>query len=135
MAEVFRKCCLLILLLVFQGWMIEIPKAEELCSVGLGQCKRGNDCQQRCAASHGPASQGSCDFSIHPPLCTCLYDCPGKPPAAPPLPKKCNGSGGLCTLECTDQCCSNRCATKFSNGHGNCDKSAGPWLCQCQYPC
>ncbi|KAK3437571.1 hypothetical protein EUGRSUZ_C02229 [Eucalyptus grandis] len=118
MAEVFRMCCLLIVLLVLAG---------------IGLCGKGNECEQKCQARHGPGSQGSCDYIIKPPLCNCYYDCP----TPPPLPKLCNGGGGLCSYSCEDQCCSDRCATKFSQGRGRgyCDDSAGPWLCQSQYPC
>ncbi|KAL3745873.1 hypothetical protein ACJRO7_014900 [Eucalyptus globulus] len=111
--------------------MIEIPKVEAYCSEGIGLCGKGNECEQKCQARHGPGSQGSCDYIIKPPLCTCYYDCP----TPPPLPKLCNGGGGLCSYSCEDQCCSDRCATMFSQGRGYCDDSAGPWLCQCQYPC
>ncbi|XP_039165513.1 defensin-like protein 182 [Eucalyptus grandis] len=111
--------------------MIEMPKVEAYCSEGIGLCGKGNECEEKCQARHGPGSQGSCDYIIKPPLCTCYYDCP----TPPPLPKLCNGGGGLCSYSCEDQCCSDRCATKFSQGRGYCDDSAGPWLCQCQYPC
>ncbi|KAI6680906.1 hypothetical protein NL676_034787 [Syzygium grande] len=121
---------------------MEIPTVEAYCSEGIGLCGEGNECEQRCMASHGPGSQGSCDYTIKPPLCTCYYNCPEPPPCGgsggscpEPPPKECNGGGGLCTVACTDQCCSDRCATKFSQGRGYCDNSAGPWLCQCQYPC
>ncbi|KAF7848567.1 hypothetical protein BT93_L1838 [Corymbia citriodora subsp. variegata] len=108
-----------------------MPKVEAYCSEGIGLCGKQNECEQRCHASHGPGSRVSCDYTINPPLCTCYYDCPEPPPP----PKVCNGGGGLCTITCKDQCCSDRCATKFNQGRGYCDNSAGPWLCQCQYPC
>ncbi|KAK2632151.1 hypothetical protein EUGRSUZ_L01935 [Eucalyptus grandis] len=71
--------------------------------------------EQRCSASHGPGLQGSCDQSTSHSLCTCYYNCPS-PPQPPPSPKICNGCEDLCNNACTDQCCSNRCAAKFSQG-------------------
>ncbi|KAK2632150.1 hypothetical protein EUGRSUZ_L01934 [Eucalyptus grandis] len=71
--------------------------------------------RQKCSTSHGPGSQGSCDQSTSPPLCTCYYNCPS-PPQPPPSPKMCNRCEGLCNNVCTDQCCSDRCAAKFNQG-------------------
>lgn len=99
------------------------------CSESLGVC--GTDCDKRCQQKNG---QGSCDYTLNPPLCTCYYPC-GTP--SPPQPKFCDGGAGVCNLDlCWHDCCNAKCAKQYPKGVGSCDSSASPApLCQCLYPC
>jgi hypothetical protein len=41
---------------------------------------------------------------------------------------------GLCTRDCQDDCCNNKCVSRFRNtGHGSCVDAFNMILCLCSY--
>lgn len=123
---------------VILGNIMNIVKANEdpRCVIGIGEC--GNDCEQRCEQSH-PGSQGNCDYTVKPPLCSCYYDC--SPPSPPPAAPKCHEDEGECSIQsCNDQCCMDKCHSKYagkSEVSGACQDVIGisTRLCVCEYDC
>ncbi|EFH45659.1 hypothetical protein ARALYDRAFT_913481 [Arabidopsis lyrata subsp. lyrata] len=100
-----------------------------ICQESLGGC---DQCNERCKAKRGPKSEGDCQSRIYN-LCMCNYQC--GPPPPPPEPKVCYGGAGLCSQKCSNNCCNQICANKYSRGNGFCEKIGSINLCKCQYPC
>ncbi|XP_021893125.1 defensin-like protein 182 [Carica papaya] len=112
------------------GSLKNISGDADICSEPLGYC--GNDCESRCLARHiGVETQGSCDYTLKVPLCTCYYSCNLQPPP----PETCNDGLGYCTVACEEDCCNRKCSEKHYQGRGLCNEIGTIKLCQCQYPC
>ncbi|KAK3437576.1 hypothetical protein EUGRSUZ_C02235 [Eucalyptus grandis] len=75
MARLLQAYCLVLLFVLTAGLMVKTTGAK-VCTEGLGTCAGGNDCEQSCFERHGPGSQGTCDRTISPPLCSCIFMCP-----------------------------------------------------------
>ncbi|CAM8965808.1 unnamed protein product [Rhodiola kirilowii] len=91
------------------------------------------DCDPQCHQMY-TGSEGVClgfVYGVTNGLCSCSYPC--GPPDPPP---SCLGGSGInCSLQCGNNCCSQRCAGKFRNGSGHCRSINGMSICECYYPC
>lgn len=113
------------------GLLVQVSGSGTCSQQGLGMCSPFNDeCDKKCKALHSDG-QGSCDSQFN--LCTCSYNCPAPSPPSPPQP--CTTGLGLCTNECSEDCCKAKCASGYNQGVGECDSIAGYRLCNCVYVC
>ncbi|GMH31331.1 hypothetical protein Nepgr_033174 [Nepenthes gracilis] len=122
------------LLVLAIGITLTITVKGEICQDGLGLC--GEDCQQRCQQKHA-GGQGSCDYPLSLPLCTCYYTCGQDPP---PRPRRCNDNNGVCSAkECWNDCCNSKCIDKYAGKQavGTCQEAVGTAynLCLCEFNC
>ncbi|XP_071725216.1 defensin-like protein 183 [Rutidosis leptorrhynchoides] len=109
---------------------LKLVNAGSVYTEGAGLC--GNDCNARCKSRH-PGGDGSCNYAIKPPMCTCNYPC--GPTPVPPIIRKCNGGQGVCSAACRDNCCNQKCAKAYKQGIGFCTDIGNNSLCNCQYVC
>ncbi|KAI8525139.1 hypothetical protein RHMOL_Rhmol13G0205800 [Rhododendron molle] len=127
MGKLSPTICFLLVVLFYASDTVNIKLvAGQTCKEVIGLCR---DCDHRCKSRHPSRTTTSdCDFNTGPsgiPKCVCSYKCE----------TQCNGSGGLCSLQCGPECCNAICAAKFNSGRGYCDNSSGVNACQCQYAC
>ncbi|KAM7266815.1 hypothetical protein ACFE04_008981 [Oxalis oulophora] len=136
MISLAPSCSSLYICLIFSTMLLMTSsqvKTGNICTQGLGTCARGPDCNNRCRALHS-GGQGTCDSTFKPMLCNCRYQC-GPSPPQPPTGKVCYGGKGMCSLQCGDQCCNQKCAAGYKQGTGFCDSIGYNRLCKCQYTC
>ncbi|KAL9675457.1 hypothetical protein QQ045_003659 [Rhodiola kirilowii] len=123
-----------VILLILFSMATLVIEARNTCIGSIRTpCIRRQDCDPQCHQMY-TGSEGVClgfVYGVTNGLCSCSYPC--GPPDPPP---SCLGGSGInCSLQCGNDCCSQRCAGKFRNGSGHCRSINGMSICECYYPC
>ncbi|XP_045797710.1 defensin-like protein 183 [Trifolium pratense] len=124
--QMSKSFCFFAILVLFVA--VQLIQVEGECTKVVGDCGAAN-CASHCNSyARGARVLGSsCSFNN---LCTCTFD---RPPPGSEQPA-CDVGMGLCTRDCQDDCCNNKCVSRFTKtGHGSCVDAFNMILCLCSY--